>query len=118
MGGLEASPLVDCDVDEDRVPLHRSELLARDDVGSLRPFTRTAPITRSASRRRSSRASVEAKQVETLFPKCTSSSRRRSRERSYRYTSAPSPSATLAAFSPTTPPPMTMTRADATPATP
>src|SRR3954451_23440981 len=86
--------------------------------GARAPATSTAPMTRSASARCSSIASVDAKQVSARPPKATSSSRRRSMLRSKTVTSASMPMAMNAAFIPTTPPPMTITFAAATPGTP
>ena len=86
--------------------------------GARPPWTSTAPITRSASGSISSIASVEEYTVEARPPNATSSSRRRSIERSNTNTSACIPIAMNAAFMPTTPPPITSTVAAATPGTP
>ena len=86
--------------------------------GALAPWTSTAPITRSTRGSISSIASVEENTVEARPAKATSSSRRRSIERSNTNTSASIPIAIEAALKPTAPPPITITLAAATPGTP
>ena len=86
--------------------------------GAFAPWTSTAPITRSARGSSSSIASVDEKTVDTRPDSAVSSSRSRSMLRSSTKTSASMPTAMNAAFRPTTPPPMIMTVAGATPGTP
>ena len=75
-------------------------------------------MIRSARGSISSTASVVEYTVEQRPLKITSSSRSRSIERSKTKTSASIPIAMKAAFMPTTPPPITITFAAATPGTP
>ena len=63
-------------------------------------------------------ASAVEKTVASLPSKISSSSRKRFNDRSNMVTSAPIPIAILAAFNPTTPPPITTTFPGATPGTP
>ena len=87
-------------------------------LGAAAPGTSTAPITRSAWMTDRSMASTVENSVVSLAPKTSSSSRRRSMERSITVTLASMPTAMRAAWVPETPPPMITTRAGATPGTP
>jgi len=86
--------------------------------GAAAPGISTAPTRRSARRQPSSSVIGFEATVLTRPRKMSSSSRIRSGEVSRIVTSAPIPEAILAAFVPTTPPPMITTSAGGTPGTP
>ena len=86
--------------------------------GAAEPGTSTAPMTRSDSASVSASVTALDFRVAARFPKMSSSARIRAALFSRIVTSEPSPTAILAAFSPTTPPPTTAVRPRGTPGTP
>ena len=87
-------------------------------VGALAPGTSTAPMTTSLSGSRVSISWVLEARVRMRLPNRRSASRSRAGFRSRTVTSAPMPTAMVAAFIPETPAPSTSTWAGRTPGTP
>ncbi len=87
-------------------------------LGALAPLTNTAPTTKSA--RRTARATLNGVEYQVVKLPCNMVLRVRIRSRliSIRVTSAPIPSASWAAWVPTTPPPRMTTLAGRTPGMP